>query len=421
MRNRIIPSLLLMLLAGTPSVLATEKENAHTLRTCFHAAVKKSEELADRTELVIQAEERFKQARGGFLPSLALSDTVSASKDLESPGNPLESEQKIRLGLNQPLFHGFKSISLYNQAKNLLTAQKEARNWTHLQLYFDTAESFYGVLAMRRDLEHLTNLIGIYDKRIQELESWVRIGRARKSDLLSAQTARALALSQVKQAEGGLKNSEALFSFITGLDPETPLKDEEDAAVDIPSLSECFGSMDKRPDIAASKQRSLAAVKGIKIAQAARWPWLDASTGFNLSKPLSGNELSWDIEVVLSFAIFSGNIISSKVSEARSVARQSDLAFQSLARKITNDIRVAHQTLTAQAEQKKAIAEAVLFAEKNFQQMENDYRLGSAKFTDVLAALSGWRDARRTRDRLLYAIRLDMIRLAINSGTQELP
>lgn len=416
MRKKIIILLFLLCLTVRVHGKTPDSDAALTLRDCFNASVKQSEELADKTELVIQAEERFKQARGAFLPSLVLSDTLSAEKGLGNPVTPLESDQTIRLGLNQPLFHGFKSISLYNQTKNLLTAGKEARKWTHLILYYDTAQSFYSVLGMRKDLEHLTNLISIYDRRIRELESWAKIGRIRKSDLLSAQTARALAFSQVKQAQGDLKNSEALFSFITGLDPATPLKEEDETDSGIPDLAECFGSMEKRPDIAASRERSLAAYQGIKIARSARWPWLDASTGLNLSKPLSGNELSWDIQVVLSFAIFSGNIISSRVSEAKSVARQSDLAFQSLIRKITNDIRISHQTLAAQTEQKTAVAEAVRFAERNYQQLESDYRLGGAKFTDVLAALSGWRDARRSHDRLLYAIRL-----AIDSGMQELP
>lgn len=391
------------------------------LDQCFASSLKRSEEVANQRELIIQAEERFRQSKGGLMPSLNFSDTLSASgpfnKETGSPG----SDQELRLSLDQPLFHGFKSISLYDQTRDLLTAQKEARRWSLLQLYYDTAQSFYSVLAFRKDLEHLTNMIRIYDRRIEELNNWVRIGRSRSSDLLSAKTARALIIAQTKQAEGELANAQSLFSFVTGLDPKTELKDREEGPSSAPSLTECLGSMKERPDLEAARNRSFAAYKGIKIAQSSRWPWLGLSGGVSLEKALSRNELSWDIQVVISYAIFSGNIISSKISEARSVARQSDLAYSSLVRTITNDIKMAHQTLSSGIEQKNAVADALSFAEKNYRQIETDYRLGIAKFTDLLLALSSWRDTRRSYDKLVYTIKLDSIRLSINSGRLKLP
>ena len=54
-----------------PRATASPGEAPRTLEDCFRAALERSETVASQLELVIQAEEHYRQAVGGVLPSLS--------------------------------------------------------------------------------------------------------------------------------------------------------------------------------------------------------------------------------------------------------------------------------------------------------------------------------------------------------------
>lgn len=386
-----------------------------TLESCFFSAIKKSNLLIEQHELVTQMEERYRQAWGDMF-STSFSAKTAYKKD-----NDLSSSKSMRFSIDQPIFQGFKSIALIEQNKDLLQVQKEAREWSLFQLYLDTAQIFYYVISLQKDTEHLANQISILDRSINEIIKWVKIGKSQPSDLITIKASRSQAKAQLLQVKTELSGAQTLFSFMTGLEAEKNMTDRLNVPENIVPLKEFLLSAANRNDVQLAKYRYAASLKGIKVAKSSYWPWLDFSLGFTPPVDAAQKALGWDIQIAISYALFSGYVTSAKVSEAESVSRQASNAYHWLVKAIEKDIEIAYWKLKGDLTQKKAIAEAVQLAEENYREMQKNYQRGFAKMTELLQSLSTYEDTRRSLDKLDYAIKYDWLKLKVLSGQFSLP
>jgi outer membrane protein len=371
--------------------------------------------VADQTELLAQYEARLIQARSGLLPSVALSETYSAAIP---PGmNP----GSFRVTLSQPLFSGLRYLSLYQQADFLARAQTAQLEWTRIQTCSETAAAYYALLTARSELEHTSDLVSIYDKRIREFSGLVAIGKSRPQDLVSLKAARSLAVAQQIQATGLLTNSRRNFTFLTGLPGDAELP--ETSVSNIPSgvpISGLFLSSN-RADIRAARYKAEASRKNLQAAQALRWPAVNAGGGVTVPNRMNTGRASLTGDIGLSLSLFSGGSVTGKIREAESAARQSQNVYWSVSETADRDLSAARTGFETDLAQWRAVSEAVRYQRENLSLVETDYSYGTQKLTDVLTALSSLQDALRSGDRLKYAVLLDLVRLDILSGRFQLP
>jgi outer membrane protein len=392
-----------------------------TLDECFLKAVRKSYSLANQDEALKQAEEHYTQAWQNFTPTLSLTGGES-TVGYYNPGTTPTNIGSYKVALTQPLFRGFRSISILEQSGGLIKSQKEAREWAFYQLYMDTAQSFYNILSIQKQLEHYQTQIQLYDQRIQEVSAWVRIGRSRGSDLSSIKATRALAYSQMVQYRGLLTNSIEYFRFLTGISNDINLSPDTNLNTSPPELSSYIDSMKERADLKAAKSLSMSTEKLIDIARSDRLPWADLSlSAGNPQVWNSGTPLNWNIQLSVTFSIFADTFVNSKIREAESIRNQSDNAYRYLFDSIYRDVRTSYAAFLSDLEQIKSYRESLKYLEDNLHQLERDYRLGAVKITDVLTASGSYEDTLRALDTLTFQAGMEWVRLNIYSGQFSLP
>jgi len=146
----------------------------------------------------------------------------------------------------------------------------------------------------------------------------------------------------------------------------------------------------------------------ITMAKSGHWPTLDFYGNYYLNRQGSSlNNVDWDAEVALTLPIFTGGITVSKVAEAESLVRQSELALSRIQRTAQQEIRDAYKTLQSDLAQVTVLQEAVVLTEKNYQAELKDYNYGLVTNLDVLAAMSSYQDSLRALDRLKFSVLTD--------------
>jgi outer membrane protein len=386
-------------------------EEPLTLKDCFKAALKRSEVLATQQELVVQAEENYHRAWGAIFPTINGAYTYfhQSGSGFTNSGNTSNSEGQQTLGVtaDQPLFRGFSDFAAVHEEKSFIKAQEEARQWAGMQLYSDVASAFYTRLSFQRDLSVLDNELGLYQKRIKELQDRFNIGRSRITEVLTDQTAQTILKAQREQVLGQLDVSKEVLSFLTGLDQDVLLDDTDDVPSNIGTLDNYQSLVNARPDIIAAQKNVDAYKSNISVARGGYLPNVDLISDYYGERPDRAANGAWDVEIAVTLPIFTGGITSSKVKTAESLKRQSELQLSQVKRMALEDIRSLYHNLKADLSQMLALQEAFDISEKNYKANVQDYEYNLVTNLDVLQALTSYQDTQRSLEKIRYQAKID--------------
>ncbi len=388
----------------------------YDLNACFKAALNQSETMADQTEQLIQAEEHYTQAIGNVYPYIYGYAAYLRQQDAPTSSSNQPEQHQAKLAIAQPLFRGLREYAAIRQAGDLIILQKEARNWAAIQLYSDVAEVFYSVLALQKDIQHLDIQVELYQKRIQDLKERVAIGRSRSSEVLTVQAALANLRSQRQQILNQKQVTCETLAFLTGLNSDIELEDHSSLPDQTETLELSLSRVEIRPDVLAARKKLEVARANIDIVRGGHWPSVDVSGNYYLDRSGSLSNVTWDAQISLTLPIFTGFITSSKISEAESQFKQSELALRRIQRLAQQDVRNAYQTLKSKLMQVTILQEAAIISEKNYQAVLRDYNYGMVTNLDVLQAMSNYQENIRALDRLKMAVLADVQRLNVVSA-----
>lgn len=378
-----------------------------TLDQCFNGAVRKSYTLKDQAELLKQAEIHYAQALQNFTPTL-----VFTGQGLTGTTNTAS----LKAILSQPLFRGFRSMTYLEQTSELIKAQKAAREWALNQLYQDTALAYYNLLLIRRDVEHVDAQLRLYDRRLSEVEGWVKIGRSRMSDLSSIKAARSQVLAQKTQLNGQYNAAVELLAFQTGVTNPDLVVAAPQKEMLIEPLSNYIESTRNRADIKAAKARLNATKKTTIIVQADKWPWADFSTSASIGDISRPASMNWNAQLTITYSLFADTIFSTKLEEAKSQERQVENSLKNLEETVEKDVITSYINYNSYVQQTQALQESLKYLKENVDALEKDYRLGVARITDFITASSSYEETARTLDHLKYQALMEWVRLNVNSG-----
>jgi outer membrane protein len=386
-----------------------------SLNDCFKAAMKRSEVLASQQELVVQAEANYHKAWRVIFPSINGSYSyfhrnapgLAGSGNSESAAN----QQTLAITADQPLFRGFRDFAALNAAKKMITAQEQAKQWAGMQLYKDVAAAFYTRLAVQKDLEVLDDQLQLYQKRIQELQGRLAIGRSRATEVLTVEAAQAILKAQREQVLGQLDVAKEVLAFLTGLDQDVPLGDIYEVPLEIGSLESYQSRLNARPDIIAAQKSMEAFQSNVAVAKGAYLPSVDLIGEYYVQRPDLHKNGAWDIELAVTLPIFTGGIVSSNLKTAESQKRQSEIQLSLVQRMALEESRSLYHNLKADMSQLTALQEAFNLSEKNYKANVKDYELNLVTNLDVLQALAAYQDTKRSLVKIRYLTKIDYARL----------
>lgn len=398
--------------------------NKKNLSQCYQAALKRSEKITIQDELLVQAKEQETQAIGAILPSLNSSATLlhQATPQSASAANLSPSDQKtVKLTADQPLFRGLREFAAVNQKKAQIGMQEFAVEDAARQLFYDTATAYYNILTLQSDDANYRNEIDVNLKRLRELQSFVRIGRSRVSEVLTLKANVSSLEAQLESTQGQLDNAKEVFAFLTGLNRDTPLSDADEKPPRFAALSFYLSRIEARPDVKSAAENVKVFEEGVPIARGAHFPSIDLIGDYYPVRPEGLSKgVNWDVQLAATFPIFQGGVIQSQVRQAVSIARQYDQLLSQTRRSAEQEIRQFYDNLSSDSRQFLKLGETVEISRQNYEANRKDYRNGLVTNLDVLQAITTWQDAQRAWAREKYAMAADYVKLQAATGQRAL-
>jgi outer membrane protein len=387
-----------------------------TLDDYFGAALSRSEVVASQAESIRQAEEHYKQATAALRPTVSGVASYTWQEPLSvatpSTSTTLLSHQPLaKLTATQPLFRGFREFAALRQTQALLNAQNDDYLNARLQLFRDVVQNFYNVLSIEQDLRNYDAEIKQDLDREAELNARVRIGRSRVGEVLTVQSSISALRAQVEFLQGQLRVAREAFTFLSGLDAATPLRDTEVLPEKLEPVDDYMARLALRPDVKASQKRLAAAQENVTIAKGANLPSVDLNGNYYLDRPGILKDVDWDVQIALTVPLYAGGILQSRTREAQSLRSQAELTASQVSRQAEQEIRSLYQSVVYDRSQLAALEKANDAARANYEAQRRDYRLGLVTNLDVLQALTASQESQRTLDRARYAAKLDYLRL----------
>ena len=400
-------------LAGGRPVVAAE---ALALDDYFAAALERSEKIATQGELIVQAEERYRQGNAALLPTVSGVASYTwqepLASDVPTTSTTLLSRQPLaKLTATQPLYRGFREFATLRQTQALLDAQHEDYLNARVLLLRDVAQNFYNVLSIEQDLRNYDEEIKQNLDREVELKARVRIGRSRISEILNVQTTIGTLRAQIEQLRGQLRVEREAFAFLSGLESSTLFNDTEALPGGLDPIDDYLARSALRPDVKASRQRLTAAQENVASAKGAHLPSLDLNGNYYFDRPGALKDVAWDVQIALTIPIYSGGSLQSKTREAVSQRTQAELTASQVRRQAEQEIRSLYQTVVFDRLQLDALEKATEAAKKSYEAQRRDYRLGLVTNLEVLQALTAFQENQRTLDRARHNAKLDFIKL----------
>ena len=367
--------------------------SAMSLSEAIALAEKSNPTLAQSNAQADAADARLSQARAGRLPTVTLSGQGGwGTTDLSGFfgfGRSDVTPRGAALEFRQPLFAGGAITAAIQRARDGRDAALAQAAGARALMTAQVVQAYVGVLSAVR-------LAGMYDAQARQLEEIARqaelkfnAGEVPRTDLDQANARFAGARADLARAEGDVARARSRFVEMVGTSPEAlePLP----APPAIPaSLDEAVASATRSsPTLTAAEAAARAARAGVQYAEAGRLPTLDlaatASTtrdqffpGYRADGVTVGVQGRW--------ALFSGGLVSGRISEARADVRAAEAALDAARSQVRDAVVDAWQDVqTAEAVREAAVEEskAALGA---LDSVRNEVRVGQKPTLELLNA-----------------------------------
>lgn len=395
-----------VVLAATLSASGGTLPPGLTLKAAFSAARSHAENIRIQKGTVNQAEERLGQAKGALFPTVAAIGTYTRQHAPESSaGNRAftqPTQRNVRLNLTQPLFRGFAEYAAWRSADIQLELQRERERAEVVSLYEQLVVAYFDLLSATQDRRNLIALRDLTDRRVDDLRARVRIGRSRKGELLSAQAQAASVRAELEASEATIAQLREGLSNLTGVPAIGELDHQPAPPAAAPDLGALLKRIDFRPDVMAQRKQVETTGESVAIARAGHWPTFDFFGNYYLDRTGVLQNSKWDIGLNLSFPLFQGGVISSRVREAAEEEQKQELTASRLRSDSETLVRQRHHALSGALSRLRSIAEALSLSEENYKEQNRDYSLGLVTNLDVLQALNLYVDNQRALDRTRY-------------------
>lgn len=359
------------------------------------------------------------EAAARFLPTAALQARYTwndggrtVTLPLGGPGQPpvtfnflRDQEQDTRLTLRQPLYAPAIPAA-YRAEDAQLAGFRQARVALARQLERDISVGYLDWLAARNSVAIAGASLDLLAENLRVNESLYANGRITRDQVLRARSE----LLEVKQQKREIENLESRArQFVNFL-----LNRDLDGALELATVGRDLApatartdlrnaALDNRPELRQLDAQARAADYRVSAARAARQPQVSAAVdgGFEGAEYRVENGIDSSrvqtASILLSWTLFDGGAIRSRIDSARATARQIATQREELARQIELDVQQALDRLVT-AEDSLATAEA-----------------------RVEAARAGFRIASRKRDQgVINQVEFIDARSALTSAEQNL-
>jgi len=247
------------------------------------------------------------------------------------------------------------------------------------------------------------------------LKNFVDLGKSRESEMALQQTSIGTLNADLEKKKGDLKVAYQVMSFLTGLDPQPPIKLENPLSAKVEPMQYYVEHAFTRGDVQAAQQQITIAKGEVQVAKGDLYPQVDLNANYYPYRAGFLGQINWDATVSVNAPLFNWGTIG-LIREAKSKAKQSELQAEQTLRLAVTEIKQGYDSYDSSRKQFAKYQIAANLAQKSYDLQVGDFRLGLINNLDLLVTQRTWFDALRQRDLSETGVWLDWFRLMVRSG-----
>lgn len=356
-----------------------------------------NETLKTSVAAVESARAAYEASRSAMAPTLSLGAgaTRSATPAASTPANVRNPVNSLSLSASSSweidLWGRLAQASTGAQAR--LQASRDDLAAARLSAQALLAQTYLALRTADAQQALLQRTITAYQRSLELTQTRYDGGVAGRSDVLQARTQLNTAKAQAADLAAQRAQLEHAVAVLLGEPPSALDLPAEGSLPAAPAVPELLPStlLERRPDIAAARQRVVAAYAQIGVADAAYFPDLmlsasAGSRGASLATLAGGSGLLWSVGASLAQTVFDGGQRKLASDQARAAAEQAASTYRQTVltalQEVEDNLALATQ-LQREAELQRAALDS---AQQNLQIVQDQYSAGTVSYLNVVAA-----------------------------------
>ena len=304
----------------------------------------------------------------------------------------------LRLGLQQPLFTGFKLSSNAEAAERLADAARADHASDRADLILNITAAYWTLYQTRETERLMADNVQRIEGYVRDIENLLKAGMATRNDALKMDVQLSSARLSLIDARNDVRLAVMNLNTLLGRPVEAPLVPVSQpgrSAISLPAPADqlTMEALQSRPELQALSSRVEASRAAVHAAQGGWWPQLSLGANYYYARPNSRylptrDEFlgTWDVGVVVTMDIWNWGTTAKQTDQAESSLRQNELMFQQMRDGVALEVHRASL-------QVQRARERVEVADLGLTQAQENLRVTTDRFQRGLVTVSELRDA----------------------------
>ena len=384
----------LLFLSTTTLFLGLEAQ-AVTLGESFNSALLNNQTDNINESRLKQSLELRTRGQGSYYPTLSIRGTYLKQEKFDD-------QKTLGLNLTTSLYNGGRDRQLIKNAEASIKIAENQKQLDRVSLYMDVIDTYYTYLINLNDIKNLELLKKQSQERADEIRRRLQIGKSRRGELLQAEAQLASVDAQTFDGQGLLKESEARFYILTGLEKKQMMDLKFDDKISEKKLDEYIEMAMAREDF-QNKRLEIQQFEGdVKISKGRYLPTLDLLSNYYAIKEggsTSSRNSDWDVGLNLTIPLYEGGVSQAFVRESVAKAQSARYQLSDYQKMVTMEVTARYEMFHRYYDQIKAFDSALEKAKRSYDETLKDYRLGLVTNLDVLSSLNLYLNSKRSAEK----------------------
>ncbi|MCG8494119.1 MAG: TolC family outer membrane protein [Sneathiellales bacterium] len=373
---------------------AVSTSHAETLQEALALAYSTNPTLQAQRASLRGTDESVPQALSGWRPTVTVtgeagSEYAKTSTTTVSGGNRTYNPSSVGVSVTQNVYAGGQTTANTKSAEASVKAARSTLESVEQNVFQSAVAAYMNVVRDQAVVDLNRNNVEVLERQREAAQDRFDVGEITRTDVAQAEARLAGAKSDLVQAIGNLKVSEANYERVVGQKPGKL----ENPAVPSNFPASIEGAlelgMSNHPDIQAAKFNEESSKHNIRATSGQLLPSLDVTGSLTHSDDQS-SESQWgetgSISARLTVPLYQSGAVYSQVRQARQLNNQRKIEIESAVREVREAVTRSWEQLEAARAQITSTEEQVRANTIALEGVTQEAQVGSRTTLDVLDA-----------------------------------
>lgn len=401
------------------AAMTAAEAKAETLDEALTYTYVANPSIAAQRQYLRSVYEQIEQGKAGYKPTLSgqASYGYQYQRSLSRPAFAEKESKPVNMGINavQPLFSGFGTVAAVKAARRQFEAEQAKLNDVEQSVLTQAVTAYTEVIRALAVLKLNQNNEAVLKRQLDYTRDRFRVGELTKTDVAQAEARHAGAVASRIRSEGDVKVAYSTYRKTIGKMPEKLFEPEVPAAKLPQTLEDALAVAGKNnPSIVSAERTADQAKDSVDVAKSAHYPSLNLQASYLNSRANAhgtasvynsglyqgtvqtgrAREQDSTVALVLDVPFYTGGIVSSKVTQAKSLERQARVGIVAARRAVEQVTTQAWENYQSTLAGLSSLQEQVRAAELALDGVRHEEQAGTRTVLDVLNAEQELLDAR---------------------------